>query len=91
MKSNPDTLEMIQLIEDFEEPPFQKELPQVLKKPVARVIGQNGNVFNLIGICSRVLKKNNMSKEAKEMTERCFKSSSYGEALSIMAEYCNLK
>lgn len=61
---------------------------QSLKLPEAQLTGEDGNVFNLIGICSRVLKKAGQAKEAGEMTARIFKSGSYDEALGIMSEYC---
>lgn len=59
-------------------------------KPDCPLIGQDGNVFNLIGIASRTLKENGMASEAKEMSSRVFASGSYGEALSIIGEYVNI-
>ena len=56
-------------------------------KPKAAIIGADVNVFNLIGICSKSLKKAGYEKEAHEMSERIFKSKSYDEALAIMCEY----
>jgi len=61
-----------------------------IKKPKAKLIGQDGNVFNLIGICSQTLKKAGQKDKVKEMQERIFKSGSYDEALSIMSDYCEL-
>lgn len=60
------------------------------KKPKAKVIGQDGNVFNLIGICSRVLREAGQRERATEMKTRVFASGSYEEALAIMSEYCDL-
>jgi len=60
------------------------------EKPVAKVLGEDSNVFNLTGICSKALKRANQSDNAKEMTNRIFSSGSYEEALSIMGEYCEL-
>lgn len=57
------------------------------KKPVAPIMGADGNVFNLIGICSRALKKAGYKEQADEMTNRIQNSKSYDEALSIMMEY----
>lgn len=62
-----------------------------LSKPVAEVIGQDSNVFNLLGICSKSLKKAGMHEEAKQMSERVFNSSSFDHALVIMSEYCDLQ
>jgi len=60
------------------------------KKPKVKLIGQDGNVFNLIGICQRALRKAGMHDEAKELSAKCFKADSYDEALCIMMEYCDV-
>jgi len=60
------------------------------EKPKAQVLGQDGNVFNLIGICSKALKRAGQTAQAKEMTDKVFASGSYDEALQIMEQYCEL-
>ena len=60
-------------------------------KPIVNLIGQDGNVFNLIGICSKALKGAGQHEQAKEMTEKIFKSKSYDEALTIMQDYCEVQ
>ncbi len=60
------------------------------EKPKCPLIGQNGNVFNLMGIASKTLKKNGMADEAKEMCSRITFSGSYDEALSIIDEYVEI-
>ena len=60
------------------------------KKPDCPLIGQNGNIFNLMGIASRTFRKNGMADEATEMTERIYRSGSYDEALCIIGEYVNI-
>lgn len=60
------------------------------KKPDCPLIGQDGNIFNLMGIASRTLRRNGMAEEAKEMTNRIYQSGSYDEALCIMGEYVNI-
>ena len=60
------------------------------EKPDCALIGQDGNVFNLIGIASRTLRRNGMAGQAKEMTDRAFASGSYHEALNIIGEYVNI-
>ncbi len=57
------------------------------QKPSCPLIGQNGNIFNLIGIAARTLNENGMSEQAKEMRERCYASDNYSEALNIIGEY----
>lgn len=58
-------------------------------RPYAKMIGEDGNVFNLIGICSKVLKKAGYSEKSEEMFERVTSCRSYDEALTIMSEYVN--
>lgn len=62
---------------------------QVLK-PDCPLIGQNGNIFNLMGIASRTLKDNGMSEQAEEMRNKIMASGSYEEALNILGEYVNI-
>lgn len=53
-------------------------------KPDCELIGQDGNIFNLMGIASRTLKRNGMRDEAEEMVDRITNgASSYDEALCI--------
>ncbi len=59
-------------------------------KPDCALIGQDGNIFNLMGIASRTLKRNGMREEATEMCDRIQKSGSYHEALNIIGEYVNI-
>jgi len=56
-------------------------------KVKAPIIGADGNVFNLIGICKRQLNKAGFESEAKEMANRVMNCGSYDEALVIMQEY----
>ena len=59
------------------------------KKVNAKIIGEDGHVFNLIGICSKALKNNGYYDEASELVKRVTNSRSYDEALQIMLEYVN--
>ena len=45
------------------------------KKPKAKIIGADGNVFNLMGICSRALKDNGYEEESKVVK---FEMQTYG-------------
>ena len=61
------------------------------RKPVVQLVGQDANVFNLIGICSRALKKAGKLEEAKAMQGRVFQAKSYEEALAILSEYVEIR
>lgn len=61
------------------------------QKPDCELIGQDGNIFNLMGIASRTLRKNGMADEAKQMIDRVNgESENYYHALSIIGEYVNI-
>jgi len=62
-----------------------------IQKPKVKLSGKDGNVFNLIGICSKALKQAGQHEQAKEMTARVFKAGSYSEALGIMMDYCDVR
>ena len=59
-------------------------------KPKCKLIGEDGNIFNLMGIAARTLKKADMDDDAKEMIDRVMNSGSYLEALGIISEYVNI-
>ena len=52
-----------------------------MTKPKCKLIGEDGNIFNLMGIASRTLKRVGLKKQAEEMVDRITKSKSYEEAL----------
>ncbi|MGF7184725.1 N-formylglutamate amidohydrolase [Desulfitispora alkaliphila] len=61
-------------------------------KPKCRLIGEDGNIFNLMGIATRALKKAGQSEKAKEMTRRIkTEAKSYDEALAILMEYVDVE
>lgn len=62
-----------------------------MTKPKCKLVGENGNIFNLIGIASRTLKDAGLEEQAAEMTERIFKSESYDKALQIIMEYVEVE
>ena len=59
-------------------------------KPDCKLIGEDGNIFNLMARAARTLRENDLSEEAKEMRERITSSDSYDEALCIIGEYVNI-
>ena len=58
-----------------------------MTKPKCPLIGQDGNIFAVMGTASGTLKKNDMAEQAKEMCRRVTSSGSYEEALSVICEY----
>ena len=60
------------------------------EKPDCKLIGEDGNVFNLMGLAARTLRRNGLAEQATEMTERVTGGGSYDEALCIIGEYVNI-
>jgi len=60
-------------------------------KPKCKLVGENGNIFNLMGIAARTLKRAGLREEAEEMVDRITKSQSYIEALAIISEYVDIE
>jgi len=58
-----------------------------MEKPKIELVGQDGNVFAVMGRASRALKQAGMADEAKEMFDRVTSCGSYYEALNIISEY----
>lgn len=70
-------------------PSFEK-IPKTEKnslRPKMQLIGQDGNIFAIMGRASRLLKNVGQSDKAKEMCDRVTASQSYSEALNIVSEY----
>ena len=70
---------------------FRPQSQTSQQKPDCALIGQDGNIFNLLGLAAKTLRENGMSDQAKEMTKRITDTAhSYGEALNIVGEYVNI-
>ena len=68
--------------------------PQSLQKsrlfpnaPKMKLAGMDGNIFFILGKASQLLKRSGQPEQAKEMTDRVYRSGDYGKALSIISEY----
>lgn len=61
-----------------------------MNKIKVKLIGEDGNIFNLLSIVSRKLKRNDQRDEAEEMRERAFEANSYDEALMIISDYVKI-
>lgn len=69
---------------------FLEEPAQEPAKPDCALIGQDGNIYNLVGIAARTLREHGQKEQASEMMDRVFSSGSYDEALCIIGEYVNI-
>ena len=67
----------------------RKAVPEHVK-PDCPLIGEDGNIFRLMGIASETLRENGMQEQAEEMRYRIFQCQSYDSALSIIGDYVNI-
>ena len=67
----------------------RKAVPEHVK-PDCPLIGEDGNIFRLIGIASETLRENGMQEQAEEMRNRIFQCQSYDSALNIIGDYVNI-
>lgn len=64
---------------------------EVNRKPSVKLIGEDGNIFSILGRVSRTLKEDGKEEQVKEVSELVMASSSYGEALQIIMEYVEVE
>lgn len=64
-----------------------QEQVQMTQRPKMQLIGQDGNIFAIMGRASRLLKNAGQRDKAKEMCSRVMASKSYDAALTIVSEY----
>ena len=71
---------------------WQSAHEQEVEKPDCALIGEDGNIFNLIGIAARTLRKNGLDAQAEEMQERIMggECGDYHAALNVIGEYVNI-
>ena len=67
----------------------QKTAPEHIKSDCP-LIGEDGNIFRIMGIASEALRENGMQEQAEEMRSRIFQCQSYDSALSIIGDYVNI-
>jgi hypothetical protein len=66
---------------------LQQEAFPINEKPKMDLVGQDGNIFFILGRASRLLKDAGQKEQAEEMFQRVTNSGSYHEALFIISEY----
>lgn len=62
----------------------QEQAPQ---KPKMELLGQDGNIFGIMGRASRLLKQAGMKEQSDEMISRVTACGDYNKALNIISEY----
>jgi len=59
-------------------------------KPKCKLIGQDGNVFNIIGIVAKTLKRAGLKQRADEFSKKALGAHSYDEVLQLCTEYVDV-
>ena len=75
---------------DFElkrDVPDMTEFNKLLIRPKMQLVGQDGNIFAIMGRAGRLLTDCGQADKAKEMRDRVMSCDSYQKALSIVSEY----
>jgi hypothetical protein len=60
-------------------------------RPVAHLIGEDGNVFHVIGVVRRALRNAGQADRASEFVERASGSRSYDEVLAMLHDYVEVR
>ena len=66
---------------------MQQESATRATRPKMKLLGEDGNIFAIMGRASRLLKDIGQSDKAKEMCDRVISCDSYQKALNIISEY----
>jgi len=62
-----------------------------IEKPVCKLAGENGNIYNLTALAANALKRAGQREQAIEMKQRVSACSSYADALLIIQEYVDVE
>ena len=68
-------------------PGQEPAVPRQAHKPKMRLVGQDGNIFSILGRASKLLRQNGQRKQADEMVQRVQNCGDYYKALNIISEY----
>lgn len=60
------------------------------QKPKCKLIGENGNIFNLVGLAARTLRQHGMEDKATELCLRLQEQPDYDHALMLIEEYVEI-
>lgn len=60
-------------------------------KPKVKLVGEDGNVFSIIGRVAKALRGAGSPELAKEFTEKAFAAGSYDEVLQLCMKYVEVQ
>lgn len=62
-----------------------------INKPKCKLIGKNGNIYNLLALAQKALRENGFVEQSTEMRNKIFSCGSYDEALNVIQEYVDVE
>lgn len=62
-----------------------------MEKVTVQLTGQDGNIFNLLGIATGAMNRAGQREEAKKLTEEVWETGSYDEAIQTIMKYVNVE
>ncbi len=60
-------------------------------KPTCKLVGEDGNVFSIIGRVRAALREAGQEDRGREFVERAFHAGSYDEVLRLCTEYVEVE
>ena len=67
-----------------------EEVFEYIKKPEVRLVGENGNIFNLLSIIRKEFIRRNELKIFEKLVEEVENSKSYDNAINVIREYVDI-
>jgi hypothetical protein len=58
-----------------------------MEKPRVKLVGEDGNIFSIVGRCCRALRSAGAAEQADELSEKVMACKSYDEALQTVMKY----
>ena len=62
-----------------------------MDKPVVKLVGEDGNVFCIVGRVCKALKRAKLPEKAKEFSNKAINCGSYDEVLLLVHDYCEVE
>jgi hypothetical protein len=62
-------------------------MSEEVRKPEVRLVGEDGNVFVIIGRVAKALRRDGQPERAEEWMQRATSCNSYDEVLQLVFEY----
>ena len=60
-------------------------------KPKCKLVGTDGNIFNLLGVARKALREADQRELGEKITNRVYTAKSYDEAIQIIMEYVEVE